>query len=138
MAGMSDGGVVKSGLQLESEAKAKEIEAIYGNDSQYEQDPNAGFRPQNVVREIDPALAEAALAAFEEDTPKPTVATSAPVSGKVKSGGVALPQTSQPVNHSLKTICSSCGKAFTVNMPAGVKSAVVACPSCGADQLFER
>ena len=138
MAGMSDGGVVKSGLQLESEAKAKEIASIYGNDSQYEQDPNAGFRPQNVVREIDPALAEAALAAFEEDTPPQTVTTSAPVSGRVKSGGIALPQTSQPVNHSLKTDCSSCGKAFTVNMPPGVKSAVVACPSCGADQLFER
>ena len=138
MAGMSDGGAVKSGVQLESEAKAKEIAAIYGNDSQYEQDPNAGFRPQNVVRQVDPALAAAALAAFEEDTPPQTVTPSAPVSGKVKSGGIALPQSTQPENHTLKTECSSCSKAFTVNLPPGVKSAVVACPSCGADQLFER
>ena len=138
MAGMSDGGVVKSGLQLQSEAKAEEIAAIYGNDSQFQGDPNAGFRPQNVVREVDPALAEAALAAFAEDTPIQTVAPSVPVSGKVKSGGIALPQSNQPVNHTLKTDCSSCGKPFTVNMPHGVKSAVVACPSCGGDQLFER
>ena len=138
MAGMSDGGVVKSGLQLQSEAKAEEIAAIYGNDSQFQEDPNAGFMPQNVVREVDPALAEAALAAFAEDTPIQTVAPSVPVSGKVKSGGIALPQSNQPVNHTLKTDCSSCGKPFTVNMPHGVKSAVVACPSCGGDQLFER
>lgn len=138
MAGMSDGGAVKSGLQLQSEAKAEEIAAIYGNDSQFQGDPNAGFRPQNVVREVDPALAEAALAAFAEDTPIQTVAPSVPVSGKVKSGGIALPQSNQPVNHTLKTDCSSCGKPFTVNMPHGVKSAVVACPSCGGDQLFER
>ncbi len=138
MAGMSDGGVVKSGLQLQSEAKAEEIAASYGNDSQFQEDPNAGFMPQNVVREVDPALAEAALAAFAEDTPIQTVAPSVPVSGKVKSGGIALPQSNQPVNHTLKTDCSSCGKPFTVNMPHGVKSAVVACPSCGGDQLFER
>ena len=138
MAGMSDGSVVKSGRELESEAKAKEMASIYGNDSQYQADPNAGFRPQNVVRQVDPALAEAALAAFEEDTPLKEVAASIPVSGKVRSGGIALPQTNQLSNHTLKSDCSSCGKAFTVNIPQGVKSAVVACPFCGSDQLFER
>ena len=139
MAGMSDGGVVKSSEQLKSEAQADEIAAIYGNDSSSQIDPNAGFRSSAPVRQIDPALAEAALAAFADEPEVKPVATSVPLSGKVKSGGIALPQSNAPpVNHTLKSDCTSCGKAFTVNMPQGVNSAVVACPSCGSDQLFER
>ena len=136
MAGISEGGVVKSSTQLQSEAKAEEFDAIYGNDSQI--DSHAGFRPSTTVRQVDPALAEAALAAFAEDAQPKTVASTAPVSGKVKSGGVALPQSTKPVSHKLKSDCTSCGKAFTVEMPPSINSAVVACPSCGSDQLFER
>lgn len=136
MAGITEGGVVKSSTQLQSEAKAEEFDAIYGNDPQI--DPHAGFRPSTTVRQVDPALAEAALAAFAEDAQPKTVTSSAPVSGKVKSGGVALPQSTKPVSHKLKSDCTSCGKAFTVEMPPSINSAVVACPSCGSDQLFER
>ncbi len=136
MAGITEGGVVKSSTQLQSEAKAEEFDAIYGNDPQI--DPHAGFRPSTTVRQVDPALAEAALAAFAEDAQPKTVTSSAPVSGKVKSGGVALPQSIKPVSHKLKSDCTSCGKAFTVEMPPSINSAVVACPSCGSDQLFER
>ena len=138
MAGISEGGVVKSSEQIMSEEKASEFASIYGNDSQSQIDPNAGFRPSSQVGQVDPAIANAALAAFEDDpvpkkSPPPT-----PVSGKVKSGGVALPPVQKPAGHTLKTDCTSCGKAFAVTMPAGVSSAVVACPSCGSDQLFER
>ena len=136
MAGITEGGVVKSSTQLQSEAKAEEFDAIYGNDPQI--DPHAGFRPSTTVRQVDPALAEAALAAFAEDAQPKTVASTAPVSGKVKSGGVALPQSTKPVSHKLKSDCTSCGKAFTVEMPPSINSAVVACPHCGSDQLFER
>jgi len=74
-------------------------------------------------------------------------------SGQVKSGGIALPTKnkpaptpapvptptpSEPVQHTLRSDCSSCSKPFSMNMPLGVNSAVVACPSCGTDQLFER
>ena len=135
---MSEGGVVKSAEQLKFEAQADEIAAIYGNDPSSQIDPNAGFRPSSQVRQINPALAEAALAAFADEPVAKPVATSAPVTGKVKSGGIALPQSKPPANHTLKSDCTSCGKAFTVNMPHGVNSAVVACPSCGSDQLFER
>jgi len=137
---MSEGGVVKSSEQLKSEAQADEIAAIYGNDSSSQIDPNAGFRSSSSVRQVDPALAEAALAAFADEPVAKPVATSVPVSGKVKSGGIALPppQSKPPANHTLKSDCTSCGKAFTINMPQGVNSAVVACPSCGSDQLFER
>ena len=136
MAGITEGGVVKSSTQLQSEEKAEEFDAIYGNDPQI--DPHAGFRPSTTVRQVDPALAEAALAAFAEDAQPKTVASTAPVSGKVKSGGVALPQSTKPVSHKLKSDCTSCGKAFTVEMPPSINSAVVACPHCGSDQLFER
>ena len=137
MAGISDGGVVKSSEQIMSEEKASEFASIYGNDSQSQIDPNAGFRPSPQVRQVDPEIANAALAAFEDD-PKPKKSPVIPVSGKVKSGGVALPAKVQSINHTLKNDCSSCSKPFTVEMPPSVNSAVVACPSCGSDQLFER
>jgi len=138
VAGLADGAVVKSTVELQSDAQRAEMAAIYGNDSASQEDQYAGFRPSSPVQQIDPAFAEAALAAFsDEPQPKPVV-TSPPVSGKVKSGGVTLPGLVQPVNHTLKSDCTSCGKAFTVTMPQGVNSTVVACPSCGSDQLFER
>ena len=129
---------MKSSRKKQIQQQADEIAAIYGNDSSSQIDPNAGFRSSAPVRQIDPALAEAALAAFADEPEVKPVATSVPVSGKVKSGGIALPQSNAPVNHTLKSDCTSCGKEFTVNMPQGVNSAVVACPSCGSDQLFER
>jgi len=94
MAGITDGTVIMSSGQMQTEAKAQEFASIYGNESQ--QDPNAGFRPSSSVRQVDPALAEAALAAFADEPEKPTVAPSAPVSGKVRSGGVSLPKSKPP------------------------------------------
>ena len=94
MAGLTDGTVIMSAGQMQTEAKAQEFASIYGNESQ--QDPNAGFRPSSSVRQVDPALAEAALAAFADEPEKPTVAPSAPVSGKVRSGGVSLPRSKPP------------------------------------------
>ena len=138
MAGISEGGEVKSSEQIASEEKASEFASIYGNDQQSQIDPNAGFRPNPQVRQVDPAIANAALAAFE-DEPLPVKSTPpATATGKVRSGGVALPPTKQPSSHTLKSNCTSCGKAFAVTMPAAISSAVVACPSCGSDQLFER
>ena len=136
MAGITDGTVIMSADQMRSEAKAQELAAIYGSDSQ--QDPNAGFRPSTAVRQVDPALAEAALAAFADEPAKPAVAPSAPVSGRVRSGGVALPQSSKPVSHSLRSECTSCGKPFSVELPPSSDSVVVTCPSCGSEQLFQR
>ena len=138
MAGMSDGGVVKSADQLMSEEKASEFESIYGGDSNNQVDPNAGFRPSFEAPRVNTAFADAALAAFEDDIQTRPVKKSKPISGKVKSGGVSLPTVSKPENHTLKNDCSSCGKPFTVTLPSSVNSAVVACPSCGSDQLFER
>ena len=136
MAGISDGGVVKSEAQIQSETKADEFAAIYGNDAQL--DPNAGFRPITPRRTVDPALAAAALAAFEDEPQQAAIVSPAPVTGKVRSGGVALPQSNKTKDHNLKTECTSCGGAFSVDIPSSVKSAVVSCPLCGVDQLFER
>jgi hypothetical protein len=138
MAGISDGGVVKSSEQIASEEKASEFASIYGNDQQSQIDPNAGFRPSPQVRQVDPAIANAALAAFEEEPLPKKSAPPASTTGKVRSGGVSLPPIKQPSNHTLKTNCTSCSKAFAVTMPAAISSAVVACPACGSDQLFER
>ena len=139
MAGIADGEGVKSTAQIQSEAKAAEFEAIYGNSAQ--SDPNIGFRPNPVSRQVDPALAEAALAAFADEPQASAVVApvSNPSSGKVRSGGVALPQQqSQTSTHSLSSQCSACGKQFSVQIASSVRSAVVACPHCGSNQLFER
>ena len=136
MAGITDGSVIMSADQAQTEAKAQEFAAIYGNDSQ--QDPNSGFRPSPTVRQVDPAIAEAALAAFADEPAKPAVAPSAPVMGRVRSGGVSLPQSVKPASHSLRSECTSCGKPFSVNLPPSTSSVVVACPSCGSEQFVER
>ena len=87
-------------------------------------------------RQVDPALAEAALAAFADEPQQTAVVSPAPVTGKVKSGGVALPRAAN--SHNLKTDCTACGKTFSVDIPPSIRSAVVSCPACGSDQLFER
>ena len=92
--------------------------------------------PSPAVRQVDPAIAEAALAAFADEPAKPAVAPSAPVSGRVKSGGVSL-QSAKSASHSLRSECTSCGKPFSVNLPPSTNSVVVACPSCGSEQFVE-
>ena len=138
MAGISDGSEIKSTSQMQSEAKMKEFESIYGESNQT--DPNSGFRPRRVVRQVDPALAEAALAAFADEPQQKVVVSSnrSTGTGKVRSGGVALPQQTKSVSHNLRSQCSSCGKEFSVEIPPTLKSVVVACPHCGTNQLFER
>ena len=139
MAGIIDGTELKSAAELQTDAKTAEFNAIYGEPQNA--DVNAGFRPATVTRQVDPALAEAALAAFAEEPEMPSIVNSTPnpSTGKVRSGGIALPQQqTQPYSHSLSSQCSACGKSFSVEIPSTVRSAVVACPSCGTDQLFER
>ena len=139
MAGIADGQEIKSSQQLQSEAKAAELQSIYGDSgSGLQADPNTGFRPASQTRQVDSAFADAALAAFAEDEPAPAVKPSKKIAGKVRSGGVALPGAQPKKNHVLQSECTSCGKPFKIELPNGVNSAVVACPSCGADQFFER
>ena len=38
----------------------------------------------------------------------------------------------------LRGACSSCGLEFQVPMPIGVKEAIVICPACSSEQLFQR
>jgi len=153
MAGIEVGGEVKSSAQIQAEARAEEMTAIYGSDAgTMEEDPYAGFGPARTSSVTDSTFTDEALAAFAEETPSKKIPVPIPQpSGQVKSGGIALPTQSkpapvptpepkpaEPVQHTLRTDCSSCSKPFSMNMPPGVNSAVVACPSYGTDQLFER
>ena len=49
----------------------------------------------------------------------------------------ASPQVSENVNM-LKGTCSNCSLQFQVPMPIGIKEAIVICPSCSSEQLFQR
>ena len=142
IAGISEGSNIKTPDQLQTDAKADEMARIYGNDGQT-QDPYAGFRPvQN--NPVSNQIANEALAAFADEKPTPPPVQHKAASGKVKSGGIALPTTqkspppAQTQSHNLIGDCNACGKKFSLQMPPGVNSAVVNCPSCGSEQLFER
>ena len=71
-----------------------------------------------------------------------------------QSGGIQLPENIPPAadiplptpevveeeapSNLLKGSCNSCSLKFQVPMPAGVNEAIVVCPSCSEEQLFQR
>ena len=71
-----------------------------------------------------------------------------------QSGGIQLPENMAPVQETsapiqevveeaepsnlLKGSCNSCSLKFQVPMPDGVNEAIVVCPSCSEEQLFQR
>jgi hypothetical protein len=71
-----------------------------------------------------------------------------------QSGGIQLPENIAPPaeipepapeiveeeapSNLLKGSCNSCSLKFQVPMPAGVNEAIVVCPSCSEEQLFQR
>lgn len=70
-----------------------------------------------------------------------------------QSGGIQLPENMVPVeemsapiqevveaepSNLLKGSCNSCSLKFQVPMPAGVNEAIVVCPACSEEQLFQR
>ena len=75
-------------------------------------------------------------------------------SAKPSAAGIALPQQIEsapdlPVKEEepesppedvnmLKGTCSNCSLQFQVPMPIGVKEAIVICPACSSEQLFQR
>ena len=75
-------------------------------------------------------------------------------STKPSASGIELPQDLEQVTESptieeepaaddegvnlLKGTCSDCSLEFQVPMPIGVKEAIVICPSCSSEQLFQR
>ncbi|MED5291530.1 MAG: hypothetical protein VX778_04805, partial [Candidatus Thermoplasmatota archaeon] len=75
-------------------------------------------------------------------------------STKPSASGIELPQELESVAESpvkeeepapatedvnlLKGTCSNCSLEFQIPMPIGVKEAIVICPSCSSEQLFQR
>lgn len=71
-----------------------------------------------------------------------------------QSGGIQLPENMTPAvevplpvpeiveeakpSNLLKGSCNSCSLKFQVPLPAGVNEAIVVCPSCSEEQLFQR
>ena len=71
-----------------------------------------------------------------------------------QSGGIQLPENMAPVQETsapiqevveeaepsnlLKGSCNSCSLKFQVPMPTGVNEAIVVCPACSEEQLFQR
>ena len=114
------------------------------------------------------AANEAAALFFDDEpapTPKQTVANDldellepqTKASPKPSAAGIELPEpitlpseeppakTEEPVADQpsadvnlLRGACSSCGLEFQVPMPIDVKEAIVICPSCSSEQLFQR
>jgi hypothetical protein len=126
---------------------------------------NSGYSqaPQMSAGSISSAAEASALLQEDEmSTPQPVAqSVTQPIQNEapkaiVESGGIALPegvsstrpvvveqhipavveQQVAPVATELKCVCESCGTGFEITLPAGVRKAVVACPSCQVDNLI--
>ena len=98
--------------------------------------------PANMTQDPDDALLEE-LGSKNEKPPQTP-----------QSGGIQLPENMTPAvetplptpevvkeaepSNLLKGSCNSCSLKFQVPMPAGVNEAIVVCPSCSEEQLFQR
>ena len=175
LAGLDVGEVTSTEVQ-EEQAKAAELESIYGGGNSMQ--TGSAFAPPAANPTISAGsqlAASDAMALFndepvarETEAPAPNemiqdlMPAEAPQT-VVKSGGVQLPEgthaapaaqqqpavappVEQPVpvaapaapaeKATAKTLtCASCGTGFSVTLPAGVPQAVVACPSCNADNI---
>ena len=67
----------------------------------------------------------------------PDVLDLPPVQENVVEQTPVSPEVEENVNL-LKGMCSNCSMEFQVPMPIGVKEAIVICPSCSSEQLFQR
>ena len=130
--------------QASSQAAAEA--ALFGGDSV----SDAGADPLNVVEEIAGASAVAVpvQSATVETAPSVQPAVSEP-SVALPEGMPGLAEDSEPPLHRflfhrrhqappaptvLQHTCTSCTAVFEIDMPAGLSSAIVACPGCGVDQ----
>ena len=122
-------------LSEASSQAANEAAALFFDD-----EPKAPT-PQSVPEEIDDLMQMTST----ERTTKPS------------ASGIDLPASSEPpiteekkVEHAeephgtdenvnlLKGTCTNCSLQFQVPMPVGVMEAIVICPSCSSEQLFQR
>jgi hypothetical protein len=175
LAGLDVGEVTSADVK-EEQAKAAEIESIYGSTQAQTTVSSSAFAPPKMAPAISAgsqAAAADALAMLNGQEP----ATSTPMAPNpyqelvqdlmpaeapqtvVKSGGVQLPTSApvaapqsstapvvpepspQPVPAATASkeprslTCTACNAGFSVALPAGIEQAVVACPSCGIDNI---
>jgi len=166
LAGLDTGDVI-SGAMQEEEAKAAELESIYG--SAQSAPTMSAFAPPTTAPSFSAgsqAAAADALALLNDqeppNEPSPTTQLTSiaddlmPAEAPqtvVKSGGVQLPSTrptqstepeveaptSEPPKDDALThlTCASCGHKYAVTLPEGVPKAIVACPACNTDNIAQ-
>ena len=123
-------------LSQASSQAAAEAAALFGGDPV----SDAGADPlSNLVEEI------AGASAVAVPVQSATVETAPSVQSAVSEPSVALPESmpglaedsepsAPPAPTVLQHTCTSCTAVFEIDMPAGLASAIVACPGCGVDQ----
>ena len=165
LAGLDVGDVTSTAVK-EEEAKAAELESIYGGNQAVQ--TSSAFAPPTASPAFSAgsqAAAADALALLNDETPiqQPEPISTSPDFAEdlmpaeapqtvVKSGGVQLPQgvaatqlptaeqpsnatPTEPAGKPISLTCEACNATFSVNLPAGVTQAVVACPTCSADNI---
>ncbi len=164
LAGLDVGDVTPTSVK-EEEAKAAELESIYGGGQMAQ--PSSAFAPPTASPSFSAgsqAAAADAMALLNDEAPleQPTPLQTKPDFADdlmpaeapqtvVKSGGVQLPQgmeapapaptpalvpeTKPAPTHATSLTCQACNAAFSVTLPDGVKQAVVACPACNVDNI---
>ncbi len=121
-------------LSQASSQAASEAAALF-----FEDEPKAPA-PQSKVEEVEDLMQPQST----QSSTKPTSSgielpqqLDAPSDEENEIVHEASPQVSENVNM-LKGTCSNCSLQFQVPMPIGIKEAIVICPSCSSEQLFQR
>jgi hypothetical protein len=164
IAGLDSGADVVSQQEQELARKEAELQSIYGSSNEIEATPQAQFAPRMQMSQASSQAANEAAALFSDDepqtAPKPSVATEVEdlmetqPSSKPSSSGIKLPEQVVPPTDEIRELeqeqtpesnvnllrgsCSNCSLEFQVPMPIDVKEAIVVCPSCSSEQLFQR
>ena len=167
IAGLDSGADVVSQQEQELARKEAELQSIYGSSNEIEATPQAQFAPRMQMSQASSQAANEAAALFFDDDPqtasKPSVSSEVDdlmepqPSSKPSSSGIELPEQFVPPTDEipeleqekapeaseanvnlLRGACSNCSLEFQVPMPIDVKEAIVICPSCSSEQLFQR
>ena len=129
-------------LSQASSQAASEAAALFFEDESPKSSPPAPPKSGRPAPPKSAPVTDGLEELMQPNRPKPEA--------KPTSSGIELPQpidlpemdeeASEPseTTNLLRGTCSNCSLEFQVPMPIGVKEAIVICPSCSSEQLFQR
>jgi len=151
-AGIDSGEQIISAEQQAALAKQEELDRLYGSGSGDQFATEVGqsaWAPRRVVATPIAQEAMSDLLGIQQQEPQ---------EANIVAGGVEIPQLDEPITEEedepiteeedepiteeestlLEGACSSCETPFEFDLPPDVNEAIIECPSCSQEQLFQR